>query len=34
MKSITLWNFRGASNVSDADIAGAIIDYALKIAKK
>lgn len=26
--------FRGASNVSDADIAGAIIDYALKIAKK
>jgi [lysine-biosynthesis-protein LysW]--L-2-aminoadipate ligase len=26
--------FRGASNVSDTDIAGAIIDYALKIAKK
>lgn len=26
--------FKGASNVSDADIAGAIIDYALKIAKK
>lgn len=26
--------FKGASNVSDADIAGAIIEYALKIAKK
>ena len=26
--------FRGASNVSDADIAGAIIEYALKIAKQ
>jgi [lysine-biosynthesis-protein LysW]--L-2-aminoadipate ligase len=26
--------FRGASNVSEADIAGAIIDYALSIAKK
>jgi [lysine-biosynthesis-protein LysW]--L-2-aminoadipate ligase len=25
--------FKGASNVSDADIAGAIIEYALKIAK-
>jgi [lysine-biosynthesis-protein LysW]---L-2-aminoadipate ligase len=26
--------FKGASNVSDTDIAGAIIEYALKIAKK
>src|SRR5919198_32972 len=26
--------FRGASNVSEADIAGAMIDYALTIAKK
>lgn len=26
--------FRGASNVSDTDIAGAIIDYAIKIAKR
>ena len=26
--------FRGASNVSEVDIAGAIIDYAVKIAKK
>jgi [lysine-biosynthesis-protein LysW]---L-2-aminoadipate ligase len=26
--------FRGASNVCDADIAGAIIDYALLVAKK
>jgi [lysine-biosynthesis-protein LysW]--L-2-aminoadipate ligase len=26
--------FRGASNVSDSDIAGAIIDYAIKIAKR
>jgi [lysine-biosynthesis-protein LysW]---L-2-aminoadipate ligase len=26
--------FRGAANVSEADIAGAIIDYATSIAKK
>jgi [lysine-biosynthesis-protein LysW]---L-2-aminoadipate ligase len=26
--------FRGAANVSEADIAGAMIDYALNIAKK
>jgi [lysine-biosynthesis-protein LysW]--L-2-aminoadipate ligase len=26
--------FRGAANVSEADITGAIIDYATSIAKK